>query len=270
MLNRMRFNHPGWLLGLLLAALWPHWLWMARRTGDGSDEPWGVVALIVLAALVAMDWCCLTRRPRGKPLALAGGFAVASAAATFILPPIVAAALAMLGLVALLDSMLPPWRPRLALVGMALAALPLTASLNFYLGYPLRLLCAQGAAALLGLLGKAVTADGAALLWNGQTILVDAPCAGIAMLWVGLFAATLFSYLNCMWSVRTMVNVFAALLVVLAANIVRNTLLFFKEAGIVRWPEWSHAAIGLLVFGLALLVIYWIASRRFYGLHFRR
>ena len=32
-----------WLLGWLLAALWPHGLWLARRFTDGSDEPWGLL-----------------------------------------------------------------------------------------------------------------------------------------------------------------------------------------------------------------------------------
>jgi hypothetical protein len=32
-------------LALLLAALWPHLAWIARRLTDGSDEPWGILAL---------------------------------------------------------------------------------------------------------------------------------------------------------------------------------------------------------------------------------
>ena len=42
-------------LGLLLLALWPHGAWMARRLTDGSDEPWGVLAIVAVLALVARD-----------------------------------------------------------------------------------------------------------------------------------------------------------------------------------------------------------------------
>ncbi|MGZ8270505.1 MAG: hypothetical protein ACXW1T_04930, partial [Methylophilus sp.] len=48
-----------WLISGLLAstilAAWPHWLWMVRRSTDGSDDPWGIVALLTLVALVYLD-----------------------------------------------------------------------------------------------------------------------------------------------------------------------------------------------------------------------
>ena len=47
---------PVWLpLALLLLALWPHWRWMAARMVDGSDEPWGAVALVTALVLVARE-----------------------------------------------------------------------------------------------------------------------------------------------------------------------------------------------------------------------
>jgi exosortase len=253
---------PLWLLALQLAALWPHWLWMARRAGDGSDDPWGVVALLALAALVWLDRQRLAPRPHGASLAGAGGLSVAAALGLAFLPPIVAAGLALLAVAALLAGMLPPERPRAALAFLALLTLPLAASLNFYLGYPLRWLCAQGAAALLSMAGWQATPEGAVLLWNGQTILVDAPCAGVAMLWVGLFAAALLSYLYRASTSRTAFNLGMALVLVVAANVLRNALLFFKEAGIVSLPGWTHDALGLLAFGLALWPLYLIVAWR--------
>jgi len=253
---------PLWLIGLQLAALWPHWVWMARRAGDGSDDPWGMVALLAVAALVWSDRRRLARQPPGASLVAAGGFSVAAALGLLFLPPIVAAGLAMLAVATLLSGMLPPERPRAALAFLSLLALPLAASLNFYLGYPLRWLCAQGAASLLAVAGWQATPEGAALLWNGQTILVDPPCAGVAMLWVGLFAAALLSYLYHASTRRTAFNLGAAVVLVLAANILRNTLLFFKEAGIVSLPGWTHEALGLLAFGLALWPLYLIVAWR--------
>lgn len=254
--------NPAWLLGLQLAALWPHWVWMARRAGDGSDEPWGMVALATLAVLAWRDRGLLAEEVSGPALAAAGALSVAAALGLSVLPPIVAAALALLAVAVLLGAMLPAARPRAALAVLALLALPLAASLNFYLGFPLRWLCARGAAALLGLAGWQATPEGAALLWNGQTVLIDAPCAGIAMLWVGLFAAALLSYLNRAPAWRTGINLTAAALLVVAANVLRNALLFFKEAGIVHLPDWTHEALGLLAFGLALWPLHFIVSWR--------
>jgi exosortase len=259
------WQNPEWLLGLLLAALWPHWVWMARRTVDGSDEPWGVFSLMTLIAMVAADRRNLVLRRPAAALALAGSLAVGAALSTSFLPPIISAAIAMLAVVALLAGVLPSQRPRAALALIALLALPLTASLNFYLGFPLRWLCSYGAAAILSLAGWDVTAEGAALLWNGKIILVDAPCAGIAMLWIGMYVAALMSYLYHASPLRTAINLGVATVIVVFGNTVRNAVLFFKEAGITTLPDWMHDAIGLAVFGMAFCLMYQLFSRRVYA-----
>lgn len=252
----------GGLLALQVAALWPHAGWLARRLGDGSDDPWGLLALVAVGALLWKDRESLRAEPSATVLAGAGGLTLLAALATGGLPPIVAAAVALLAVATLLAGLLPPQRPRAALAMLVLMALPVGASLNFYLGYPLRWLSAQAAAPLIGLAGVAVTPEGAALAWNGRRVLVDAPCAGIAMLWVGLFAALLVSYLNDAGWRRVLVNVGLAGTIVVAANVLRNAVLFFKEAGLVAWPAWTHEAVGLVVFALALYPIYRLAGWR--------
>src|SRR5262249_20243312 len=59
------------LLGVLLLTLWPHWVWMARRLTDGSDEPWGVLALVTVLVLVAREWRALAPPSRGALYAVA-------------------------------------------------------------------------------------------------------------------------------------------------------------------------------------------------------
>jgi exosortase/archaeosortase family protein len=248
-----RLPREGWLLGLLLAALWPHGVWMVRRLTDGSDEPWGLLALATVLALVVR-----ARRelepPTRAALAASGALAVLAALATFVVPPIFAAGVAMLALAAFITSALPR-RPAAPMVTLLLLALPVIASLQFYLGYPLRLATAHAAAPLLALAGLEVQASGAALLWQGRTILVDPPCAGIGMLWVGSWAAALLSYLNDASARRTLANGVVAAVVVFGANVLRNALLFFPEAGLVPAPAWLHRAIGLAAFAVALLPI---------------
>ena len=266
MQNRLPdLRRPALLLALLIAALWPHWMWMAKRMQDGSDEPWGIVALLAVIATVVVDHKQIRGRLSAATLAGATMLAVAAALAIDQLPAIVAAALAMLAVAVMLVDMLPADRPLLPLAAMLLLALPLAASLNFYLGYPSRWLCAHGAAWLLGVLGLQASAEGAALLWNGKTVLVDAPCAGIAMLWIGLFSAALLSYLYRAGAIRFAGNLAAAAAIVLVGNVVRNTVLFFKEAGIAELPNWTHDAIGLLLFAGSFLALHAIVSWRPYA-----
>jgi len=173
----------GWLLAVLLAASWPHGVWLARRLTDGSDEPWGLLALLTVLALLVRARGEL-EMPTRSALVASGALAVLAALLTFVVPPIFAAAAAMLALAAFITSALPR-RPSAPVLTLLMLALPVIASLQFYLGYPLRLATAHAAAPLLAAGGIDAQATGAALVWRGETILVDPPCAGIGMLWVG-------------------------------------------------------------------------------------
>ena len=243
------------LLATDLLASWRHWQWLAERANDGSDDPWGAVALLTLIVLVWMDRTTL-RLPKPGHLSLSALLTVLASASWGWLPPLLTTALALLALTTLLSGMLPTRRPLLPLLMLSLLALPLVASLNFYLGYPLRWFCAQATTLAVSLFGLTVTPQGAALWWNGQSILIDAPCAGIAMLWIGLYLAALFSFLHSASAIRSVVNLTLASAIVVLANVLRNTLLFYKEAGIVRLPHWTHEAIGLFVFSLIVVLIY--------------
>lgn len=247
------------LLALTALASWPHWLWMMRRANDGSDDSWGIVALLTLLVLVWLDKDKL-HLPIKRNLVISAMFTMTASATIGVLPPIVATALAIIGITWLIWGMLPKQRPLLPMLFLALLALPLVASLNFYLGYPLRWLCAQASALALSTLGLEVLPQGASLLWQGKTVLIDAPCAGIAMLWIGLYLAALFSYLSRCSFIRSCVNLMLAIIIVISANILRNTLLFYKEADIVHLPHWTHEAIGLLVFAVIVPLIYFTTT----------
>jgi exosortase/archaeosortase family protein len=248
------------LLAVLLAALWPHWFWMARRLTDGSDEPWGILAALTVVALVARDRDRLVLPPRNRLIGTAL-LMLASAAIGPFAPPLAAAASAMIALGIFLAGALPT-RPAAPLVTLLLLALPIIASLQFYLGYPLRLATAHAAAPLLALAGFDVIARGAAFEFAGRTILVDPPCAGIAMLWLGSYTAALLSYLDGAGARHTMTNGIVAAAAVFAANVLRNALLFFTEAAIVPAPAWAHDAIGLGAFAFAVIPIVAFAHRR--------
>jgi exosortase/archaeosortase family protein len=240
-------------LALLLAALWLHLAWIARRLTDGSDEPWGLLALVTVLLLVARDRAQLAA-PSPRALAASGLLAALAAVALWWLPALLAAALAMLALAVYVTAALPQ-RPAAPMVTLLLLALPLIASLQFYLGFPLRVATAHVAAPLLALLGIDAAPAGAALLFDGRTVLIDAPCAGIGMLWVGSYTAALLSYLNGADARRTLVNGAGAAAIVFAANVLRNVLLFFVEAGLIEAPAGVHDAVGLAAFALAIVPI---------------
>jgi exosortase/archaeosortase family protein len=250
----------AWLLGALLAALWPHWIYVARRMVDGSDEPWGALALATVVVLLAAE-----RRlaePTRAALVASAVLAVLAAIASLALPDLAAAAIAMLALGAYLVHALRD-RPATPLIALLVLSLPIIASLQFYLGFPLRVLAAHASALLLSIGGLDAQAAGASIVADGRLVLVDAPCAGIGMLWVGSYVAALFSYLNHAGLLRATVNGAVAGALVLAANIARNALLFFPEAGLVDWPTWSHEAIGLSAFGAAVVPITLFTARKF-------
>lgn len=250
----------GALLVAVLLGQWPHWQWLVRRMADGSDEPWGGVALVTLAALIGREFKAW-QTPKPRRLALVAGLSVAASASWGWLPALISTAGAVLALGVLVAGLLPARRPATPLLLLALLALPLAASLNFYLGYPLRWFCAQTTAMILVGLGLSVTPQGAALWWNGQPILIDAACAGIAMLWLGWYLTVLLAWFNRLAALSCWVNLVAATAIMVVANVLRNVLLFYKESGLVPLPHWTHEAIGLLVFGAVVPSIYFVSLR---------
>ena len=231
------------------------WQWYARRMTDGSDEPWGLVALGTVLLLVGAERDRLRREPNSVALLGGGMLTVLSAVSIPWLPPLARAALGVSALALTLTAILDRSRPFLPLWGLLLLSLPVVSSLQFYLGYPLRSLTAQASSGLLNLIGIPVIHSGTALGWNGRTVLVDAPCSGIRMLWAGLFLAALLSYLARASLTRCVLNGVVAFAIILAANVLRNTFLFAREARILDLPAWTHSATGLVAFLVAGLLI---------------
>ena len=163
-------------LALQAAALWTHWRWAAARVGDGSDDPLGVVALAALLWAVLRLAPALRGQPRLGWLATALGLSIAATVATFIAAPLIGALLAALALATGLRAFMPAGRASLPLAGLAVLALPLVSSLQFYAGYPLRVLTAQLSTWGLQLAGVAAARSGSAMTVEGRLIVVDAPC----------------------------------------------------------------------------------------------
>lgn len=235
----------GWL-ALQALALWPHGLWMARRVADGSDDPLGLAALGVLALVLWRVASRLRIAPQTGWLAGAAVLTAAANLALFALPPLVCALLAALALAAGLMAWTRTDLPRAPLAGLLLLALPLVSSLQYYGGYPLRLLTAQASAGLLQLAGIAAERSGTSMTVRGQLVIVDAPCSGVQMVWMAYFCACAFAALVALRDGAFLRRLPFIGALVLAGNVLRNTVLVALESRPQGLDAALHEAIGLL------------------------
>jgi len=251
----------GWI-ALHAAALWPHGLWAARRLADGSDDPLGLASLAALLLWIVRARSVLRPAPRLAWLGAAAALTAAATAALFVAPPLPAALLGALALWAHLAAWLPERSPRAALAGLALLALPLVASLQFYVGYPLRVFTAQFSAWLLQALGWAAQPSGAAMTVGGQLVIVDAPCSGVQLAWLGYFAACSVAAFTQARDAALLQRLPLVGAVVLTGNVLRNTALVALEVRPQGLAGWAHEAIGLAaLIGVVVLVVRIVSPR---------
>jgi exosortase/archaeosortase family protein len=250
----------GVWLALLVAAFWPTWLWMGRRMQDGSDDPLGLLAL---TALWWLAWRS-RRRLRAAPplgwLAMALAGAVLATAMQGMLPPLAVALLAVLALAAGLAAFLPTTVATGPMFGLSVLALPLLASLQFYAGFPLRVITAEASRWLL-MASHAVERSGASLRVDGHLVIVDAPCSGVQMAWFGYFTACVVTLYLARGNRAFFTRLPAVSVLVLGGNIVRNTILVAAEASGRHLPGWAHEGVGLVVLAAVCGAIAWVMSR---------
>jgi exosortase/archaeosortase family protein len=199
---------------------------------------------------------CGRRELRAAPqlgwLALAGaGTVLATMLRTGLgalpaLPPLAAGLVAVMALACGLLAFLPRRVAALPVAGLAVLALPLLSSLQFYAGYPLRVVTAEASRWLLAP-GFSVAREGASLMVDGRLVIVDAPCSGVQMVWLGYFTACAVA----LWAGHSDRGFLRRLpmvgLLVLGGNIVRNSLLIAFEAAGHPLTPWAHNLLGLLI-----------------------
>ncbi len=256
---KLRLNHTTLLFSASLLALWPVIDWYTKRLLDGSDEKFGVLALITAIGYL------LTQRANDRqariPLLTLSLLMLVYLCSYVFLPSILRAAIAitLLGVLCshyFLGRGLTP-----ALWGLLLLSLPLMASLQFFLGYPLRWLVGDVAAHLLQLNGLAVTHTGTLLNWDGGSVSIDAPCSGIKMMWFGFYLCLTLACVYRMRLARLLALSLMTLGIIIAANILRATALFYIESGLIPMPAWAHDGVGMVTFIAAAIAILWLADR---------
>lgn len=243
-------------LALLMTAFWESWRWLAQRTWWNPED---AVILAVTSGLVLV--LAARRILSARGLAPLPGLPLAAAVVAHIVlvrlaPPLAGASLAVTATLAAVWVATHDERPPPAFWGLCLLIMPVLPTLQFFLGYPMRLVSAALTVPLLRLNGLAVTRTGVTLEWRGETILFDAPCSGVTMLWAGLlllFAVTTIQ--RATWPELASAT-FLALRLLLAANVLRAASLFYLESGALPFDATRlHETVGLAAYGAALAVL---------------
>jgi exosortase/archaeosortase family protein len=234
-------------------AFWPVWRWYSLRINDSAESIWGVSALMIAGFFLWRN-----RNEKKEPglliaTTLLMGYAVAFPAT----PPLIRAMIALTVLVLIL-----PLRPKAGVVGLFALSLPIIPSLQFYFGYPLRVVTTQIAAWFLAMQGMEVYAEGTGLMWAGETVWIDAPCSGIKMLWSGLFLTFVLMAFHNVKFLTSLWSTLIAVIVILVGNGLRASLLFYPETRLLELPEWAHPAIGVASFLVTAIAIVFLAAKK--------
>ena len=236
------------ILGLQALAFWSVWHWYVARAVYSWDQPWGVLALaaaIVFVVTSRKPW------PQIQRSLLWPAILVMFYAATYMsFAPLARATVAFTALAATTSSLRFGKSFHPGLFGLVYLSLPTLPTLQFFGGYPLRVVVADLTAPILRMSGFAVIPEGTCLNWAGQLIWIDAPCSGIKMLWVGLFLTFLVLCLYELPLLKTLLLLPLVGIVIMAANVFRAVALFYLEAGVLTMPLWGHEYAGVIAFVL--------------------
>jgi exosortase/archaeosortase family protein len=247
------------VVGLQLIAFWEVWRWYVSRAVSSSEEPWGLLAFVAAFAFLIISKKPL---PKSHPSLLLPALLIVLYAATyFVLPPLARAVIAFTAFAVTLTSLRFGKLFHPGVLGLFYLSLPTIPSLQFFGGYPLRVVVAQVAAPILRLGGFAVVPEGTCLNWSGHLIWIDGPCSGIKMLWVGMFLTFVLTCLYELPVVKTLLLVPAAFIVIVGGNVFRAVSLFYLEAGVLNMPSWGHDYAGVIAFVLQAVVIVSIVFR---------
>ena len=252
---------PEWRwLALLTVALWPTWWWMGQRMVDGSDDPMGLLAVTALGVLLWQQ----RHRLRAAPRLVLQVTALSGAVLTTVLhglwPDLLVALVGVLALAAGLIAFLPARVATAPVWGLSVLSLPLLASLQFYAGFPLRVVTAEVSRWLLSLT-HTVERTGSALMVNGQLIIVDAPCSGVQMVWLGYFTACVVALAAGRDNRAFLLRLPLVGTLVLLGNVLRNSVLVAAQATGTPLPTWGHEAVGLVVLAVVCAGIAWTMGR---------
>ena len=225
--------HALMTTAVVIIATWDAWRWYFVRVSAAPEEALALLLTVVLLGLLAINRQPPPALARALPLPTLAFLLAVYATSEAFLPPIVRAGIAAIAVLFALYLAAFRQRPPLALCGLTALALPVLPSLQFTLGYPMRIISAALAVPLLQAHGFDVAWRGTFLLWRDEMIQFDAPCSGVNMLWAGLLLTLVGCVLLRLYPFKMMVAVALSLLLAIAGNVLRASSLFYVEAHLV-------------------------------------
>ena len=240
---------------LLTLAMWDGWRWYFHRVWSAPEEAASLVLTITFLGAIRVVRRPESASPQRDSLAAFTTLLALYAASYMFLPPIGRAAIAISTTLFCLHVIAFGERPPAAFWGLAALAMPVLPSLQFMLGYPMRIVSAALAVGLLQAQGLAVSRQGTFMVWRDEMIQFDAPCSGVNMLWAGL----LLTFMGCVAlrldAMKVILAVGSALVLAIVCNVLRASSLFYVEAGLIgQAPAWWHQGIGIAAFTLSAAV----------------
>jgi exosortase/archaeosortase family protein len=262
-LNKKNLNQFLMILLTPIIGFWHAWAWYFNRIAYSLEEGIGLFAIFTLIIFYSVRWiiqCQSIFKFSLWPIALL--LIVYSFSFLFSFPSMIQAAIAFLTLLIMIYWGAFGQHPPLSFWMLIMTSLPVIPSLQFYLGYPARLLSASLTVPLLQLNGISVQRHGTYLFWNGEIMQFDAPCSGITMLWATLMITLMISFFYRFNVFKTFLSILIACIFVLLGNVLRATSLFYLEnSSIFLKKSWMHEAIGVSTFlwialGMLLVLTY--------------
>ena len=257
-----RVMHPLLATALVTAASWDAWRWYALRVAAAPEEAASLALTVAFLGVIGVARVSRPAPPHPLPLLTIAFLLALYAAGHAVLPPIARAAIAVATTLSCLYVAAFKERPPIAFWGLVALALPALPSLQFTLGYPMRVISAALTVALLQAHGLAVERQGTFLLWREETIQFDAPCSGVNMLWAGLLLTLMGCALLRLSAGRVAIAVALSVALTVAGNVLRAASLFYVESGLVtQAPAWWHEGIGVAAFVLSAAITLWLLGR---------
>lgn len=254
--------HPLLAATIVTAATWDAWRWYFARVSATPEEALSLAATVIFLGALGVARAPRPAAPRPMALVPAAILLGAYASTYAFLPPIMRAALAIAATLFGFHLALFRERPPIAFWGLVALALPVLPSLQFMLGYPMRVVSAMLAVALLQAQGLAVARQGTFLLWHGEMVDFDAPCSGVNMLWAGLLLTLMGCVLFRLGAMKVAVALASSVALSIASNTLRASSLFYVETGFfARSPAWWHDGIGLAAFAASAMATLWLLGR---------
>jgi len=251
--------HPLLVAMVVAAASWDSWRWYFARVAATPEEAVSLAAAALFLAALGVARTPRPAAPRPIPLLPAAILLALYASSYGSLPPIMRAAVAIAATLFSFHLALFKQRPPIAFWGLVALALPVLPSLQFVLGYPMRVVSAALAVAMLQAQGLAVARQGTFLLWHGEMVDFDAPCSGVNMLWAGLLLTLMGCVLFRLGAIKVAVAIALSVVLSIASNALRACSLFYVEAGLfAAAPVWWHDGIGLAAFTASAAATLWL------------